>query len=70
MIYLFGLVIMLIGAKIASIDVENTDLPNDTPVVLVGAVIMLIGYLFIASDNISDVLEKELFSPVKTESIF
>ena len=65
MTYFIGLVIMLIGARIAVIDVENTNLPDGTPVVFIGMMLVLIGYLFIASHNISEAFEDKLFLPLK-----
>lgn len=57
---------MLIGARIAAIDVENTNLPDSTPVVFIGMMLVLIGYLFIASYNISEAFEDKLFLPLKS----
>jgi uncharacterized membrane protein HdeD (DUF308 family) len=70
MIYFIGIVFMLIGVSIASINVENSDLPEGTPVVFIGTLFVLIGYLFVSSHNISKALEKELFPPLKIELIF
>ena len=70
MIYWLGLIIMLIGLKIAMTDVENSNLPEGTPVVMIGTIFMLIGYLLVSAHNISKTLQQELFPPAKVESVF
>ena len=70
MIYCIGLIIMLIGLKIAMIDVENSNLPEGTPVVIIGTIFMLIGYLLVSAHNISKTLQQELFPPTEVESVF
>ena len=70
MIYWLGLIIMLIGLKIAMINVENSNLPEGTPVVMIGMIFILIGYLLVSAHNISETLQQELFPPTKVESVF
>lgn len=70
MIYWLGLIIMLIGLKIAMINVENSNLPEGTPVVMIGTIFILIGYLLVSAHNVSETLQQELFPPTKVESVF
>lgn len=70
MIFFIGLILILIGAKIAMIDVENSNLPKETPVVFIGVILILVGYLFTTSYNISKTLENEILSPAIIDSDF
>lgn len=70
MIYWLGLIIMLIGLKIAMINVENSNLPEGTPVVMIGTIFILIGYLLVSAHNVSETLQQKLFPPTKVESVF
>ena len=69
-LYVIGIILMLLGAKIALFDIsEDTSIPEGAPF-LVGMIIILLGYTFILSDIISNNIESQLIKEKHAEIIF
>lgn len=69
-LYVIGIILMILGAKIALYDVsENASIPEGAPF-LVGMLIILLGYLFIISNIISNNIESQLIKENHVEIIF
>ncbi len=69
-LYVIGIILMLVGAKMALHDVsENASIPEGAPF-LVGMIFILLGYSFILSDIISNNIENQLIKENHVEIIF
>lgn len=68
--YILGLILMIIGAKIALISPsEDNFIPEGAPMI-VGLFLILVGYTFILSDQISYNIEHQLNNTNQSDLIF
>ena len=69
-LYVIGIILMLVGAKMALLDIsEDSSIPEGAPF-LVGMIFILLGYSFILSDIISNNIENQLIKEKHAEIIF
>lgn len=69
-LYVIGIILMMVGAKIALFDIsEESSMPEGAPF-LVGIIFILLGYSFILSNIISNNIESQLIKENHVEIIF